>query len=120
MSRPAAVVLGCHWLDRRSELAFVTRSIAGAASRCGEVAVLVPGVPGRREADGAFDLQAIGQSGALRWPADGPTETIVIVDHLTSEVTTLLADARPAAVHFLSGDGAPGETDVAAACRRGR
>ena len=66
----------------------------------------MPGVPGRREADGAFDLQAIGQPGALRWPAGGPTETIVIVDDLTSEVTTLLADARPSAVHFLSGHGA--------------
>ncbi len=103
MNRPAAVVLGCHWLDRRSELAFVTRSIAGAASRCGEVAVLVPGVGGRREADGAFDLQAIGPPGALRWPAGGPVETTVIVDDLTSEVTTLLAEARPSAVHFLSG-----------------
>ena len=103
MSRPAAVVLGCHWLDRRSELAFVTRSIAGAASRCGDVAVLVPGVPGSREADGAFDLQAIGQPGALRWPDGGPTESVVIVDELTDEVTTLLADARPSAVHFLAG-----------------
>lgn len=103
MSRPAAVVLGCHWLDRQSELAFVTRSIAGAASRCGEVAVLVPGVAGRREADGAFDLQAIGPPGALQWPGGGPVETTVIVDDLTSEVTTLLADARPSAVHFLSG-----------------
>jgi hypothetical protein len=107
VSRPAAVVLGCHWLDRRSELAFVTRSIAGAASRCGEVAVLVPGVPGRREADGAFDLQAIGQPGALRWPAGGPMAPIVIVDDLTSEVTTLLADARPTSVHFLSGTAPP-------------
>jgi hypothetical protein len=99
------VVLGCHWLDRTSELAFVTRSIAGAAIRCGEVTVLVPGVPGRREADGAFDLQAIGPFGALRWPDDGPVEPTVIVDALTPEVTALLAGARPRAVHFLSGTG---------------
>jgi hypothetical protein len=95
-------MVGCHWLERRSELAFVTRSIAGAASRCGPVAVLVPGDPGRR-ADGAFDLEGIGTGGALEWPAGLSSETTVIVDDLTAEVTALLADVDPQAVQFLSG-----------------
>ena len=43
MRQPVAVVVASHWLDRQSELAFVTRSIAGAATRCGPVSVLVPG-----------------------------------------------------------------------------
>ncbi len=74
LSRPAAVVVGCRWLERRSELAFVTRSIAGAASRCGPVAVLVPGDPGRR-ADGAFDLRRTwAPLGALQWPDGLPTD----------------------------------------------
>jgi hypothetical protein len=102
---PAAIVLGCHWLDRQGELAFVTRSIAGAASRCGGVGVLVPGVPGPREADGAFDLERIGPLGAMRWPGGCPAETPVIVDDLTSEVSSLLSAAGPPAVHFLSGSG---------------
>jgi hypothetical protein len=104
LSRPAAVIVGCHWLENRSELAFVTRSIAGAASRCGPVVVLVPGDPGRR-ADGAFDLEGVGTRGALEWPAGISNETTVIVDDLTAEVTALLADVDPQAVQFVSGTG---------------
>ena len=81
MSRPAAVIVGCHWLENRSELAFVTRSIAGAASRSGPVTVLVPGDQGLR-ADGAYDLEGVGPLGALEWPAGLTTETTVIVDDL--------------------------------------
>jgi hypothetical protein len=101
LSRPAAVVVGCHWTENRNELAFVARSIAGAASRCGPVAVLVPGDPGRR-ADGAFDLEGMGPLGELAWPAGLSTETTVIVDDLTAEVAALLARVDPQAVQFLS------------------
>jgi hypothetical protein len=104
VSGPAATVLGCHWFDRQSELAFVTRSIAGAASRGGPVAVLVPDLAGRRQADGAFDLQDIGSPGALRWPGGVAADMTVIVDHLTPEVGSLLSAAGPRSVHFLSGD----------------
>jgi hypothetical protein len=101
LSRPAVVMVGWHWLESRSELAFVARSIAGAASRCGPVAVLVPGVPGRR-ADGAFDLEGLGPRGGLRWPDGLSIETTVIVDDLTAEVAALLARVDPQAVQFLS------------------
>jgi hypothetical protein len=108
LSRPAAVMVGCHWLENRSELSFVTRSIAGAASRCGPVAVLVPGDPGRR-ADGAFDLEGLGPVGALKWPDGLSIETTVIVDDLTAEVAALLADVDPQAVQFLSDTGGPAD-----------
>jgi hypothetical protein len=101
LSSPAAVIVGCHWLENRSELAFVTRSIAGAASRCGPVAVLVPGLPGRR-ADGAFDLEGVGPLGELEWPDGLTVETTAIVDDLTAEVAALLARVDPQAVQFLS------------------
>jgi hypothetical protein len=101
LSRPAAVMVGCHWLESRSELAFVARSIAGAASRCGPVAVLVPGLTGRR-ADGAFDLEGLGVLGALQWPEGLSIETTVIVDDLTAELASLLAHLDPQAVRFLS------------------
>jgi hypothetical protein len=103
VSRPAAVVLGGHWLDRASELAFVTRSIAGAATRCGPVSVLVPGEPDRREPDGAFDLEGMGMPGALQWPEGLDRDTTVIVDDLTREVAALLARTGPRAVLFLAG-----------------
>ena len=102
MSRPAAVMVGCHWLENRSEIAFVARSIAGAASRCGPVAVLVPGDQARR-ADGAFDLEGVGPLEGLEWPEGLSTETTVIVDDLTAEVSALLARVDPQAVQFLSG-----------------
>jgi hypothetical protein len=103
VSGPAATVIGCHWFDRQSELAFVTRSIAGAASRGGPVAVLVPDLAGRCPADGAFDLHDIGSSGAPRWPADVATDRTVIVDDLTAEVASLLSAVGARSVHFLSG-----------------
>ena len=108
MSPPAAIVVGCRWLDRRSELAFVTRSIAGAASRCGLVVVLVPEDPERPEGDGAFDLQGMGPIEALRWPATLQADTTVIVDDLTPEIATLLGQVKPATALYLSPtDGAP-------------
>jgi hypothetical protein len=103
VSRPAAVVLSGHWLDRLSELAFVTRSIAGAATRCGPVSVLVPGEHDGREPDGAFDLEAMGMPGALRWPDDLDRDTTVIVDDLTPEIAALLARTEPRAALFLAG-----------------
>ncbi len=69
MRRPPLVVVASHWHERRSELAFVTRSIAGAASRSGAVALLVPGDVDS-EADGAFDLEGLGPPGARDGPSD--------------------------------------------------
>lgn len=107
MSRTPVLVIGARWLDRRSELAFVTRSIAGAASRSRAVAVLVPGERSP-EADGAFELRAMGKPGALRWPSGLSTDATVIVDELTPEIAALLAANGSTSVWFLSAaDGTP-------------
>jgi hypothetical protein len=103
VSNRAAVVVGCHWFDRQSELAFVTRSIAGAASRGHPVAVLVPQSAGQGSADGAFDLQDIGLPGALVWPGALTADAPVIVDDLTSDIASLLARTGTPSVHYLSG-----------------
>jgi len=105
MSNPAAVVVGRHWFDRHSELAFVTRSIAGAASRGHPVTVLVPQSAGRGPNDGAFDLQDIGMPGAPVWPSELSADAHVIVDDLTSEIASLLSRTGPPSVHYLSGGG---------------
>ena len=103
MAEGGTVIVGRHWRDRRSELSFATRSIAGAASRCGPVSVLVPGAVGRHEADGAFDLDGVGEGGELRWPLTVSPGGTVVVDDLTPEVAALLSRVGPRAVFSLSG-----------------
>jgi hypothetical protein len=97
-----AVFIGCHWQERRSELAFVTRCIAGAASRLGPVSVLVPGPAGLAEPDGAFDLVGMGAGGELQWPGGQGPHGVVVVDELTPVVAALLGDVDPQSVFFLS------------------
>ena len=104
MRRPPLVVVASHWHEQRSELTFVTRSIAGAASRSGEVALLVPGDVDR-EADGAFDLEGLGPSGALQWPVGLRSDATVIVDELTPDITDLLSRTGATAVFSLSAIG---------------
>ena len=107
MSPVTTVVIGCAWHDRGSELAYATRSITGAAARVGAVVVLVPGEPGQREveADGAFDLRTMGSPGAFAWPADLPSDAIVIVDELTPEIAALVArNGSPFALYVSAGD----------------
>jgi hypothetical protein len=96
------VVLSRHWHNRTAELAFATRSIAGAATRCSLVSVLVPGTAGRREPDGAFDLLGIGESGRLQWPGGLSPGTTVVVDEVTAEFATLLSRVSPRRVLYLS------------------
>jgi hypothetical protein len=103
MNRPVAVVVGCHWRGGDTELAFATRSLAGAASRLGPVTVLVPGAPQLVEADGLFDLQSMGMPGSLRWPDGVPPDTAILVDELSDDVAHLLAATRGASVFYLSG-----------------
>ncbi len=93
MPERPVVLVGRHWRDRSAELSFVTRAIAGGASRCGAVAVLVPGPEGAREPDGAFDLEGSGEADRFVWPAHLPTHSVVVVDDLTPEVRTGLAAA---------------------------
>jgi len=101
------VVVSSHWHDRTAELAFAIRSIAGAATRCCPVSVLVPGTAGRREPDGAFDLMGIGESDALQWPDGLSPDSTVVVDEVTAEFETLLRQVTPRTVLYLlaSGDG---------------
>jgi hypothetical protein len=105
--RPTAVVVASHWRERDCELAFATRSLAGAASRLGTVTVLVPGDPELVEADGLFDLRGVGEPGSLRWPDGVPTDTTIIVDELTADVADLLAVTGGAPVFFLSASHGP-------------
>jgi hypothetical protein len=93
MPERPVVVVGRHWRDGSAELSFVTRAIAGGASRSGAVTVLVPGPEGAREPDGAFDLEGTGESDGFVWPARLPADSVVVVDDLTPEVRTGLAAA---------------------------
>ena len=102
MSHAGTIVIGRHWLRQGSELSYVTRLLAGAASRCGPVSVLVPGPPGSHRPDGAFDLQGIGEDAELHWPAHVPGGQTVIVDELTPAVQALLSKADPRQALFLS------------------
>ena len=93
-----------HWHDRRSELLFVTRAVAGAASRRGTVSVLVPGPAGRRQPDGAFDLVGMGEGGEFRWPDALPAaDCTVVVDELTAVIAERLARIGPRTVLVISG-----------------
>jgi hypothetical protein len=68
----SVVFLSASWRNQSSELAFVTRALAGAASRVGTVNVITPAPDGLVEADGAFDVLGIGTEGG-HWPR--PTVT---------------------------------------------
>ena len=64
MSEPgtdrATLFLSRTWKRPGTELSFVTRALAGAASRTSPVTVLVPSAAGPPEPDGAFDLIGAG------------------------------------------------------------
>lgn len=83
-------ILGTRWKDRESELTYVTRAIAAAASRWAHVSVLTAG-RGRTEPDGAFDVEPIGSPGHYRWP-DGTPSGCVVVDVLTPEIAAFLSN----------------------------
>jgi hypothetical protein len=102
MSEQGTVIVGQHWCDRRTELTYVTRCIAGAASRCGPVNILVPGVVHQREPDGAFDLMGIGEVGQLQWPRALSSDHAVVVDELTPELAAILARVNPRIVLYLT------------------
>jgi hypothetical protein len=65
---PAVLVLSTSWRKRETELSFVTRAVAGAASRSGAVNVITPMPSGTIEADGAFDVLGIGEGRGGEWP----------------------------------------------------
>jgi hypothetical protein len=90
MAERPTIVVSRHWHEPRSELSFVTRAVAGAASRNGPTPVVVLGPAGAVAPDGAFDTVGMGHDGSLSWPADVPAEGRVIVDELTPELHGLL------------------------------
>ena len=61
-------MLSSSWWKRDTELSFVARAVAGAASRSVEITVVAPMAPGATEADGAFDVVGIGGSATSGWP----------------------------------------------------
>ncbi len=104
MTESRTVVVAGHWHEPRSELTFVTRAVAGAASRCGPVSILVPGPAGRRQPDGAFDLQGMGEGGQLlRGPGAVAADCTVIVDELTAAIAEQLTRIGPRRVLAISG-----------------
>jgi hypothetical protein len=101
------VFLARHWHVPRSEVAFVTRTLAAATSRIRPVTVVAPGAEGDTMPDGAFDLVGAGEDDAWRLPAGLPADPAVIVDEVTPAVAALLAHIEPTAVWFLSSAAAP-------------
>jgi len=99
------------WKLPESELSFVTRSVAGAASRTNPVTVVVPSVAGAVEPDGAFDLfgAGIGPDGSWPspadavWPAGLPPDTTIIADELDQATRALLQAKVPnALIHTIA------------------
>jgi hypothetical protein len=90
------LVLSRTWRDEGSELAFVTRALAGAASRRSAITVVVPGLEERTDPDGAFDITPAGGSPtewptfpATSWSAQLPAKLSVIVDEPEPQVMAL-------------------------------
>jgi hypothetical protein len=102
-SNRTTLFLSRSWKASESELSFVTRSVAGAASRTSGVAVVVPTPAGPTEADGAFDLFGTGSGLDGAWPSpaqaawpDGlPDDTTIIVDELDGSTRALLQARTP-------------------------
>src|SRR5580700_5029220 len=92
------VVLSRHWHDHDSELSFVIRTLAGAASRSRRVRVLTPGPPGTSRPDGAFDVAGVGEGRGgewplpddMVWPAFVSRRARVLVDELSDSLVRLL------------------------------
>ena len=83
------LILSRHWKSPESELSFVARSVAGAASRTSQVCVVIPVPAGRPEPDGAFDLLGAGAGDDGSWPVPPltrrgrsglPQGTTIVVD----------------------------------------
>jgi hypothetical protein len=107
----ATVILSRWWRRHESELSFVTRAVAGAASRTSAVVVVVPSPAGAPEPDGAFDLFAAGagpdgswpEAATAAWPDQLPPDATLVVDQPVRAALTLLeryAPGRP--VHSIS------------------
>lgn len=110
--RGRALVLSASWARARGgERHSAVRGVAGALSRHADVDVLVPGPPGPRPGDGAFDLAGVGEPApGRRWPVspdpawragaatgEGPRYLLVLVDAGDDEAPALAARVAPGA-----------------------
>ncbi|MGO8859304.1 MAG: hypothetical protein ACLQRH_00835 [Acidimicrobiales bacterium] len=111
------LILSRHWKSPESELSFVARSVAGAASRTSQVCVVIPVPAGRPEPDGAFDLLGAGAGddgswpvpAAATWPEGLPQGTTIVVDEPGDDALALLAHFAPGRpAHAIAGAGAAG------------
>jgi hypothetical protein len=105
------------WDQGDSELAFVTRSLAGAASRLSRVTICTPSRAGSRRPDGAFDVFGIGigpngswpTASPAAWPPLAPGEYTVVVDEFDDTARPLLddrySDARIFSISSALGNG---------------
>src|SRR5580693_7735175 len=82
--------LSSSWHQRNSETYFVTRSVAGAASRVAPVDILTPGSSETVTPDGAFQVFVVGGSQG-QWPE--PAVARVPEDHRPSHVVMDTPDA---------------------------
>jgi hypothetical protein len=106
VDEPKVVVIGGHWQEEHSEIAFVIRSLAGAASRWSNTSVFTTH-PDAPRADGAFDVRHLHLPEEHHWPEQIGSDCAVFVDEMTAEVATLLSKVGPRQVHYLV---APDET----------
>lgn len=95
------VVVGQHW-GADGETAFVARSLAGAAARVGEVAVIAPGWPAQPTADGLFDVRGIPAGSDLSQTAGLSADSVVIVDELGPDMVTALPSGLVRAAFYLT------------------
>jgi hypothetical protein len=99
----AILLLSQAWNMHRSELSFVTRSVAGAASRMSPVTVVVPAPAGTTVPDGAFDLFGAGSDKSeswpapvdASWPAPLPEDMTILVDEPDQATLSLLDRFAP-------------------------
>jgi len=106
MSDRRTVVVSSGWGEPHSELGFVARAIAGAATRLGAVSVLVPGRSLGTSPDGAFDVQGLGPP-PFDLPGGLSGHCIAIVDNLTQDVASLLEKASVRDVLYVGADHQP-------------
>jgi hypothetical protein len=114
MPSQSTLIFSRNWSHDGAEVSFVTRSVAGAATRFGDVTIVIPGPSGMEVADGAFDLIAIGGH-ETAWPAPDEAHvvetfascTTVVVDELDDTVRLLLDrfDLMTQALHVVSPNG---------------
>ena len=84
-------------------MAFVTRSLAAAAARLGDVAVVAPDWPAQPTADGLFDVRGVPAGDDLGRTAGLTPDSVVIVDELGADMLAALSSGDFRAGFYLTG-----------------